>query len=115
MAGTVGCADPLKIFGTGGDFNRLYSTESAEFHANELRNNLKEVFKKRDDGGNNAYHTISVLQNMIFFEMDFEAAGHSVGSKGRDKAATRALDHLRAGLNILVRRWGLENKRETKG
>ena len=105
MAGTIGSADPLKIFGTGNDFGRLCATERAENHWRAYCNALKAVRRAMDAPGM-GMDAVKLLDLVVCREIPFAEAAHMVWGAGR-KAEANAMKLIEGALRVLVLEWGL--------
>ena len=106
MAGSMGSADPLKIFGSNNDFARLCSTEAAEQHWRILNRALRSVRERIDGAGARGDYAIRLLEYIVCREIPFEEAGQKIGFQGK-AAEIMARTWLRSALNILIDEWGL--------
>lgn len=105
MAGTVGSADPLRIFGSENDFSRLCATESSEFHWSTIQRAMRSVREKMDDAGFRGDHAVRLLELIICREISFAEAGQMIGFAGT-AAEVMARTYMRGNLNILIAEWG---------
>jgi hypothetical protein len=105
MAGTIGSADPLKIFGSNNDFTKLCATEGAEFHWRAFSNALKSVRRDMDPAGM-GMDAVRLLDLVVCRETPFAEAAQIVWGPGR-KAENRATILVRGALRVLVLEWGL--------
>jgi len=105
MAGTIGCADPLKIFGTDHDFTKLCATEKGENHWKAYCRALKAVRENMDAAGM-GMDAVRLLDLVVCRETPFAEAAQMVWGAGR-KAENRATILVRGALRVLVLEWGL--------
>jgi hypothetical protein len=105
MAGTIGCADPNKIFGTANNFSHICSTEWGEINAAELRRAIKAVRENMDAAGM-GIDAVRLLDLVVCRETPFAEAAQVVWGAGR-KAENRATILVRGALRVLVLEWGL--------
>lgn len=106
LAGTIGSADPLKIFSSDGDHSRLCSTEMAEFHYNRVTEALSMIGSKMDGAGFRKDHAVKLMELVVCRETPFLEAGQTIGFSGT-AAETMARAYMRGNLNILIEEWGL--------
>lgn len=107
LAGSMGSADPLKVFSTSMDFSRLCKTEMGEFHWFRVKEALATIDEKMDAAGFRSDHAKSLMWLIICQEIPFEEAGYKIGFGDKDAAKTMARTYMRANLNILIAAWGL--------
>jgi hypothetical protein len=105
MAGTVGSADLLRIFGTNNDFG-LAASETAENHRQIWQRAVKEVRKRQDHAGFRGDHGVKLLDLIVCQEMPFEEAGQKIGFESK-YAQAMARTYMRSCLNILIDEWSL--------
>ena len=106
MAGQIGSADLLKIFGTTLDFTRLGGSEQAEAHYHCWKNAIKAVRAKLDNAGSRGDHGVRLLDLIVCREVAFQPAGEAIGFGAKD-ADIMARTLMRSALNILIEQWGL--------
>jgi hypothetical protein len=117
MAGTVGSADLLRVFGTSNDFVGLSVTEAAVRHRQLLEQARAEVRKWQDKAGLRGDDGVRVLELVVCQEMDIAEAGQKIGFRIDDPEEESGFKHkeaqvmartlLRSGLNILIDHWEL--------
>lgn len=105
MAGSIGNADPLKIFGSNNDFSRLCASENAEFHWQSWCRAIKAVRRDMDAAGM-GMDAAKLLELVVCQEIPFKEAAQKVWGGGR-KAENRATILVRGALRVLVLEWGL--------
>ena len=105
MAGTIGSADPLKIFGSTNDFTKLCATEAAETHWRIWCNALKAVRRDMDPAGM-GMDAVRLLDLVVCRETPFAEAAQIVWGPGR-KAENRATILVKGALRVLVLEWEL--------
>jgi len=106
LAGHMGSADPLKIFGSSGDYSRLCATEMAEFHYNRVIRALAAIEERMDAAGFRKDHARQLMGSVICQEIPFAEAGQKLGFTGT-AAEVMARTYMRGNLNILIKEWGL--------
>jgi hypothetical protein len=106
LAGSTGSADPLKVFGTGLDFSRLFSSERAEAHAWAIRKVIRAIRERQGFAGHRGDHGVRILWLVVCQEIPLGNAGEAVGFRGT-AAEVMARTILRSALNILIDEWGL--------
>lgn len=106
LAGSMGSADPLKVFSTSMDFSRLCKTEMAEFNWFRVKEAMATIAEKMDNAGFRADHAQRLMWLIVCQEVPFAEAGQAIGFNG-DSSDVMARTYMRANLNILIAAWGL--------
>ena len=116
MAGTVGSADLLRVFGTSNDFTGLSASEAAVRHRQIWRQARDEIRRRQDHAGWRGDDGVQLLELVVCREMTFEEAGQKIGFRIDDPDGTgfqhkfaqvMAITYMRAALNILIDHWEL--------
>jgi hypothetical protein len=113
LAGSTGSADPLKVFGTGSDFSKLFASERAEAHAWAIRKVIRAIRERQGTAGHRGDHGVQILWLIVCQEVPFREAGESLKDAQGLKflrgtsAEVMARTILRSALNILIDEWGL--------
>ena len=106
MAGTIGSADLLKIFGTTLDFTKLGCTDQAVADHQCWKKAQEVVRAKLNAAGCRGDHGIKLLDLIVCREVPFQPAGEAIGFGAKD-ADIMARTLMRSALNILIDQWGL--------
>lgn len=117
MAGTIGSADLLRIFGTTNDFTGLSASEAAVRHRQLLEEARAEVRKWQDKAGLRGDDGVRLLDLVVCQEMGLAEAGQKIGFRIDDRDEENGFKHkeaqvmartlLRSALNILIDHWEL--------